>query len=57
MAIFFKIFQLDAGDQAEWNDADGWKVLDSTGAEKGAAGPDTATLQRKIRALVSLRLG
>jgi hypothetical protein len=37
----FKHFVLDDGDQVEWNDADGWKVLDANGSIKGvgATGP------------------
>ena len=41
MSQIFKSFVLDDGDMVEWNDADGWKVLDSTGSVKGvgATGP------------------
>jgi hypothetical protein len=41
MSIEFKSFVLDDGDQVEWNDADGWKVLDANGSIKGvgATGP------------------
>lgn len=50
MSQIFKSFVLDDGDMVEWNDADGWKVLDSTGSVKGvgATGPAGALTVEEV---------
>ena len=50
MSIEFKSFVLDDGDQVEWNDADGWKVLDANGSIKGvgATGPAGALTVEEV---------